>query len=329
MKHTIHQLNPIRVISMLLLVVALGLAVAVAALPLPQPKPACDPLKATCVDETPTKPECPGTCLGSLEMKMKFVRSNKCTLHMADACTEKWRVDKAFLEKSEGALETDGYVPKYKNDVKDKNGKITHKKGEVIASSGVTISTGVDLGQQSAAGTKAAINSYIKDKGNPDKVDVDALMKKLDPYFGLKKQKAVEELAKTPLTITEAEARLLADAFGYDTQKKVAAQFDKKNTQKMVFKKLPTEAQTVIVDFAYQYGLSDTLGPIRQTFWKNVYDGEWQKLADWLLSLPDQYKTRRYREGDAIHFGIENDYLPESGNPCPPASQGGGNQSRP
>ncbi len=238
-------------------------------------------------------------------------------------------MDKAFLEESEGKLETDGYVPTYDKDIKDKNGKIIHKKGEVVASSGVTISTGVDLGQQDAAGTKAAIDAYIKYKGNPDKVDVAALMKKLDPYFGLQKQKAVDALAKTPLTVTEAEARLLADAFGYDTQKKVAKQFDKKNTQGMVFKKLPEEAQTVIVDFAYQYGLSDSKDSIRQTFWKYVYDGEWKKLADWLLSKPDPYKSRRYREGDAVQFGIENDYLPESGNPCPPVSQSGGNQSKP
>lgn len=316
MKDAMHQSTPIRVISTLLLVVALGLAAAVAALPLPQPKPACDPSKASCVDGTPTKPECPGTCLGSLEMKMQFVRSNNCTLRMNDACTEKWRVDKDFLEESEGALEVKGYVPV------DNNGK-------VVASSGVTISTGVDLGQQKAAGTKAVLDAYIKYKGNPDKVDVAALMKKLDPYFGLQKQKAVDALAKTPLTVTEAEARLLADAFGYDTQTKAAKQFDKKNTQGMVFKKLPEEAQTVIVDFAYQYGLSDSKGLIRQTFWKYVYDGEWQKLADWLLSKPDIYTKRRKREGDAIHFGIENDYLPESGDPCPPASRGGGNQSKP
>lgn len=328
MKDAMHQSTPIHVISTLLLVAALGLAAAVAALPLPQPKPACDPSKASCGDGT-TKPECPESCLGSLKLKMQFVRSNNCTLRMNDACTEKWRVDKDFLDRSEGRLRTKGYVPTYDKDVKDKNGKIIHKKGKVIASSGVTISTGVDLGQQDAAGTKAVLNAYIKDKGNPDKVDVAALMKKLDTYFGLQKQKAVDALAKTPLTVTKAEARLLADAFGYDTQTKAAKQFDKKNTQGMVFKKLPEEAQTVIVDFAYQYGLSDSKGPIRQTFWKYVYDGEWKKLADWLLSLPDQYTTRRYREGDAVQFGIENDYLPEFGDPCPPASQGGGSQSKP
>lgn len=316
MKDALHHSTPTGVINALLLVVALGLAAAVAALPLSQPKPACDPSKASCVDTTPTKPECPEICLGSLELKMRFVRSNNCTLSMKDACSEKWRVDKEFLERSEGALEVKGYVP-------------TDKNEKVVASSGVTISTGVDLGQQDAAGTKAVLDAYIKAKGNPDRVDVAALMKKLDPYFGLKKQKAVDALAKTPLTVTEAEARLLADAFGYATQTKAAKQFDKKNTQGMVFKKLPTEAQTVIVDFAYQYGLSDSKDSIRQTFWKYVYDGEWKKLADWLLSKPDPYTKRRYREGDAVQFGIDNEYLPESGNPCPPVSQVGGNQSKP
>ncbi|MEO1767788.1 pesticin C-terminus-like muramidase [Thiobacter aerophilum] len=317
MKHDVHRSGRTRPFGKRLWLMALGLAASVAALPLLPAQPACDPSKASCMGGTATKAECPGICLGSLERKMRFVRANNCTLRLSDACTEKWRVDKEFLERSEGVLEVKGYVP-------------TDKNGKVIASSGVTISTGVDLGQQSAAGTKAVLNAYIKDKGNPDNVDVAALMKKLDPYFApLKGQKAVDALVKSPLTVTKAEARLLADAFGYDTQKRVAAQFDRKNTQGMVFKKLPEEAQTVIVDFAYQYGLSDSKDSIRQTFWRYVYDGEWQKLADWLYRPPDQYRDRRRRESDVLRFGIDNAYLPETGNPCPPASQGGGNQSRP
>ncbi|HEX7814870.1 pesticin C-terminus-like muramidase [Dyella sp.] len=240
------------------------------------------------------------------------------------ACTEKWRESETFLQTSEGALVTKGYVPKYTRDVK-KNGKVIHKKGEVIGQSGVTVSTGVDLGQQSSAGTRKLIENYVKDKGNPDNVDVDALVKKLDPYFGKKKQDAVDALDKTPLTVTDGEARLLEQAFGYDTQTRVARQFDANNTKGMSFKKLPEEAQTVIIDFAYQYGTSDSKGNVRQTFWKYVYDGDWKKLADWLKGNPDPYTSRRKRESDRLQSGIDSKSLPTSGDPC--ADSGAGDQS--
>lgn len=282
-------------------------------------QPTCDPSQASCTPATAPAKCKAMSCFATLEEQAKFEKDNNCkfTSNNDQACIEKWRMDKKFLEKSEGALILPGYIPVYKNDIKDKNGNIIHKKGEVNGQSGVTISTGIDLGQQSAAVTKAVIDAYIKDNGNPDKVDVAKLIKTLDPYFGLKRQSAVDALAKTPLTVTEAEAKLLAEAFGYDTQKRVAQRFDAKNIKGMVFKKLPEEAQTVIVDFAYQYGVySDSKG-VGKTFWAFVYAGEWKKLADWLKSKPDQYTTRRKREGDRLRQGIDNQHLPGSGNPCP------------
>lgn len=278
-------------------------------------------------------PPCPHVCLlvppdGSADDSVRqFEEANHCSVDAGtdpdDACSEQWREDEAFLEESEGALITTGYVPKYTRDIK-KNGKVIHKKGDVIGVSGVTISTGVDLGQQSKSGTRKLIDAYIKEKGNPDQVDVDALMKKLDPYFGLKKQDAVDALAKTPLTVTDAEAGLLADAFDYDNQTRVAALFDKNNNKDMTFKKLPEQAQTVIIDFAYQYGLSDDKGTVRQTFWKYVYDGDWKKLADWLKDKPDAYTGRRKREGDRLQDGIDNGGLPEAGDPCASEDAGSG-----
>jgi hypothetical protein len=85
----------------------------------------------------------------------------------------------------------------------------------------------------------------------------------------------------------------------------------------------------VIVDFAYQYGLSDTKGSIRRSFWKYVYDGEWQKLADWLLTKPDPYTKRRKREGERLKQGIDNKHLPESGNPCQFHKRANGSLNKP
>ena len=275
----------------------------------------CDPAIQSCAPGTTPKKCKASQCFTTTEAQAAYEEKNNC-MFAKKHCTEQWRLDEGFLAESEGELKTDGYVPIYGKDVKDKKGNLIHKKGDVIGQSGVTISTGVDLGQQSAAGTKAVIDAYIKVEGNPDKVDVDALMKKLDPYFGLKKQKAVDALVKTPLTVTVAEAKLLAKSFSYDTQVRVAKKFDANNTKGMVFKQLPEEAQTVIIDFAYQYGLSTTSGSVRQTFWKYAYGGEWKKLADWLKSKPDQYVKRRKDEGTRLQDGIDSGLLPASGNPC-------------
>lgn len=285
---------------------------------------------AASADDTPA---CPHVCLilgegeSEADAIARFERENHCTVSPGDAdagsddeaCTEAWRGDEDFLGQSEGALILEGYVPVYTKDVKDKQGNVIHKKGDVIGASGVTISTGVDLGQQSKSGTRTLLDNYIKEKGNADNVDVDALMKKLDPYFGKKKQDALDALAAQSLSVTAEEAGLLADAFKFDTQTKVARQFDNNNTQDMTFKKLPEEAQTVIIDFAYQYGLADSKG-VRKEFWDYVYAGDWQGLATWLQGNPDAYKSRRKREGDHLQAGIDAGSLPASGDPCAAAA---------
>lgn len=304
----------VRICLLALLLMTGLLAAANSPIGLP-PQPACDPTRQSCAPGSfPAKCKS-AQCFSTLEEQAKFEKDNNCKFAKKD-CTEQWRLDEGFLAKSEGDLETEGYVPRHKADIKDKKGNIIHKKGDVIGQSGVTISIGVDLGQQSSKGTRGVIDAYIKDNGNSAKVDVNALMNKLDPYFGLKKKKAVDALNKTPLTVTLSEAKLLAKSFSYDTQVRVAKKFDANNTKNMVFKQLPEEAQTVIIDFAYQYGLSTTSGSVRQTFWKYAYDGEWKKLADWLKGKPDLYKSRREREGVRLQDGIDSGLLPESGNPC-------------
>ena len=71
---------------------------------------------------------------------------------------------RAILERFEGKGIARGYVPM--------------KNGEVLGVSGVTIATGVDLGQQTGAG--------LLDMGVPH-----AVVKKLLPYIGLKKAAAL------------------------------------------------------------------------------------------------------------------------------------------
>lgn len=218
-------------------------------------------------------------------------------------CTEEWRIDTEFLGESEGALETIGYVPK-------------NSDGTVIGQSGVTVSTGVDLGQQNKEGTRAILNNYIAEHGNTGNVDVVALLEQLSPYFTLKKELAVNKLNETPLTISNAQAKLLEDAFEFDFRVRTAKMFDRKNKIKMKFLQLPSQAQTVTLDFCYQYYINDNTGAVRQKFWGYLYEGKWRELSNWLLSNPDAYKSRREREGALLKLAIDNGDLPEVGNPC-------------
>lgn len=225
-----------------------------------------------------------------------------------DGCTESWRLDDEFLEESEGALVLEGYIPR--------------QGGEILGVSGVTISTGIDLGQQSASGTRSILDAYIAESGETHGADVDELMEKLDPYFGLQKEEAASALEETPLSVSNGEAVLLAEAFKHHFLNQIASQFDRDNHLGMEFRRLPEAAQTVIMDFAYQYGLSTTQGSVRQAFWEYVYNGQWNELADWLQSGPDPYDSRRRREGDLLEDAIEEHKIPAFGDPCPGQATG-------
>ncbi|AZD86897.1 hypothetical protein C4K14_4075 [Pseudomonas chlororaphis subsp. aureofaciens] len=218
-------------------------------------------------------------------------------------CTEEWRIDTDFLGTSEGALALIGYVPK-------------HQDGTVIGQSGVTVSTGVDLGQQNEAGTRAVLNNYVATHGNSGNVDVVALLVKLSPYFTLKKELAVNKLNTIPLTISDDQATLLAEAFEFDFRSRTASMFDRNNKLKMKYLQLPSQAQTVMLDFSYQYYINDNTGPVRRAFWGYLYEGKWKDLSDWLQSNPDPYTSRRRREGALLKEAIDSGQLPIVGNPC-------------
>lgn len=247
----------------------------------------------------------PDLCFMSQASMDAWAQAQDCEFDDADAdgCTESWRLDDEFLEESEGALVLEGYIPR--------------QGGEILGVSGVTISTGIDLGQQSASDTRSILEAYIEETGDTHGADVDELMEKLDPYFGLQKEDAASALEETPLSVSHGEAVLLAEAFKRHFLNQIARQFDRDNNLDMEFRRLPEAAQTVIMDFAYQYGLSTTKGSVRRTFWDYVYNAQWNELAEWLQSGPDPYDSRRRREGDLLEEAINNHQIPAFGNPCP------------
>lgn len=185
------------------------------------------------------------------------------------------QVDRGFLRKVEGFI-TKANVP-----LPDKS------------QSGVTVGSGVDLGQMS-----------VKDLNN---LNLPAsLYKKVAPYLGLKKQKAVEALKKTPLELTKDEAELLTQKVKDREITVVQKKYDKavrKGAPK--FKDLHPNQQTVIASVAYQFGDLPTKTP---SFWRYVTDQDWegaiQELRDFNNGKPDLYSDRRGQEADLLEASM-------------------------
>ena len=86
--------------------------------------------------------------------------------------------------------------------------------GEPIGASGVTVGTGLDLGQQGEADLR--------------RMGLDgAIISRFRPYLGKKRQDAVAALAAAPLTLSEAECDAVDDAVQHLGE--LLAQIDRKN----------------------------------------------------------------------------------------------------
>ena len=180
---------------------------------------------------------------------------------------------KNFLGPLEGAGVTRGYVP-------------CDKAGRPLGVSGVTIGTGVDLGQQTGAG--------LLDMGVPH-----AVVKKLLPYIGLKKAAALAAIKAQPLVLTPAEVAAIDDAVFARYVRDIEARYNKDNPASP-FADSPPEAQAVLVSILYQRGLGSPKN--YPNTWKLLLAGDWPgaaaKLCNW--ALWDGYQTRRAAEGKLL-----------------------------
>ena len=180
---------------------------------------------------------------------------------------------KNFLGPLEGAGVTRGYVP-------------CDKAGRPLGVSGVTIGTGVDLGQQTGAG--------LLDMGVPH-----AVVKKLLPYIGLKKAAALAAIKAQPLVLTPAEVAAIDDAVFARYVRDIEARYNKDNPASP-FADLPPEAQAVLVSILYQRGLGSPKN--YPNTWKLLLAGDWPGAAAKLCNgaLWDGYQTRRAAEGKLL-----------------------------
>lgn len=177
-------------------------------------------------------------------------------------------VDYSFLTEVEG-FESTGYIPK--------------KGGKIIGQSGVTIASGLDLGQQSVKG--------LRDMGIPND-----LVKRMEPYIGLKTAAAERKLRERPLSITKEEAQLINSKVKPAYVADIEARYNAASSFK--FSELPREWQTAITSVAFQYG--GNLAKRTPNFWKQITSGDWKGAHANLNNFGDQYTTRRKKEAALV-----------------------------
>ena len=179
---------------------------------------------------------------------------------------------RAILERFEGKGIARGYVPS--------------KNGVPLGVSGVTIGTGVDLGQQTGPG--------LLDMGVPH-----AVVRKLLPYIGLKKDAALAAIKDQPLVLTPAEVAALDDAVFARYLRDIEARYNKDNPASP-FADLPPEAQAVLVSILYQRGLGSPKS--YPNTWTLLLKGDWPGAAAKLCNgaLWDGYQARRAAEGKLL-----------------------------
>jgi len=190
------------------------------------------------------------------------------------------QVDVDFIAQNEGGVILKGYVPE-----------------AATTRSGVTIGMGVDLGQRTPEDLNAMqISQALKDQ--------------LTPYLGLQGEDAASFLQANPLQITAADAATLDSAALNPIITAVQTNYDAAQPP-VAFADLAAEAQTALVDLAYQYGTG--LAKATPHFWGDVTQGNWSKAVAELKNFGDKYPTRRNREAALIQQALNSGTL-ASGN---------------
>ncbi len=170
-----------------------------------------------------------------------------------------------FISLLEGGRTTKGYVPEPEK-----------------SKSGITIGTGVDLGQMG--------ETDLERFNLPEPIKL-----KLRPYLGKIKQDAVRLLHERPLQVSDDEAQEIDKAVKASSLNRVAKRYN--SSSETDFDSLPDGVQTVIASVAFQYG---DLASQTPNFWRQVTSGDWQGAYKNLRNFGDAYKTRRNKEADLL-----------------------------
>lgn len=167
-------------------------------------------------------------------------------------------------------FETVGYVPSERH---ERNNRVV---------SGVTIASGFDLGQHNL--------TYLDKLKLPVKV-----YQALEPYMGLKGNKARRKLKEIPLRLTEDEAMDINVAVKHDKAVEVAERYNRDS--EINYYSLPRAIQTVIMSVGFQYG---DLSKRTPNFWRVVTSGDWERAVWHLNHFGDDYDRRRGLEANVL-----------------------------
>ena len=196
--------------------------------------------------------------------------------------SENYNIDFTVLEKSE-KFTSDGYVPSCTaKSIKNNNPVCSGKNvGDAIGKSGVTVGTGVDLGQ---------MNEYdLKRLKLPEHIN-----KTLKPYLN-KRGANAQKLAKLQLTSTDA--KILSDRIKDKIISIIIKRYEDQSGK--VFNSLSSNIQTAIVDYFYQYGQNSMLVSPHKKLWENITSNDWERVVEF-LNEQEQYKERRKGEAELI-----------------------------
>ncbi len=152
----------------------------------------------------------------------------------------------AFLNRPylEGPRQTVGYIPcrKQGGGTANYTGAGDPARYTAMGASGITIATGVDLGQTDAAA--------LADYGLPD-----GLINQLRPYLGLKRGAALAKLHALPLTVSPETALTLDHAVHGGYLREVVRRWNA-DSPRIRFADLPKQAQAVVFSLCFQLGCS-------------------------------------------------------------------------
>lgn len=174
-------------------------------------------------------------------------------------------IDWDFIHTLEGKAILKGYIP-------------LNRDGTVMGKSGVTICSGLDLGNYGREGILGLKLSK-------------PLENKLLPYTAYTKEIALEFLKKNPLSITKGECDEITEKLQNRFCKELESLYN--SHSKIEFSKIPPAAQTVIMSVFYQYG---NLSKRTPNFWKVVTSQDWVKAVSHLNNFGDKFSVRRKKE---------------------------------
>ena len=194
-----------------------------------------------------------------------------------------------FLSTVEGRRQDVGYIP---CNCVFKAGKTANYRGEgdpggysAMGASGVTIATGVDLGQTDVATLK--------------KIGViDAVIEQLMPYIGLRRDDAIRALHRQPLVVLDDVAAMLDHCMHKHHLKIILARYDR-DAGAGAYADIPWQAQAVVYSLLYQMG---TGSPSKMPkTWRALVGKNWKEAAEELMSENWKgYKSRRKAEGKLL-----------------------------